>query len=434
MKGHDLLKFSLSLWLYEGFWWLLALVLEWYARNKPKLWAQVEGRRQLDQVVLKSWRRDSYSRSALFFASSAGEYEQAKPLARRLHQKGFFVVFVFASVSGIQFARAQGETLPFLKAPWDSPRLWRQLLLILRPDTFFVVRYELWPGFLSLAQRCGPVYLIDAVVSQGLDRKFAARWLWGRMLQKVSRVFAVSELDRAFYIERLLVHSKKVRAVGDTKYDRVLERIEERQEQARSLEAALADFRKGARILVVGSAWEADLAALLSVYPEIVRVEPRLKLIVAPHDIGASNADRMQELLEKAGLRVCRTSQRALDQAGFEDNALLVDKLGLLPELYALSHLAWVGGGMHYRVHNVLEPACRGIYICFGPRYHTSQEALWLVKQGLAQVIRDGSEFLSWFRQLNWAGQPPNHALWLAVGQQKGASERILRDIEEGIR
>ncbi|RYZ51884.1 MAG: hypothetical protein EOP07_20530, partial [Proteobacteria bacterium] len=90
---------------------------------------------------------------------------------------------------------------------------------------------------------------------------------------------------------------------------------------------------------------------------------------------------------------------------------------------------AWVGGALHYRVHNVLEPACRGLYLCFGPMHETSQEAKGLVKQGLARVIHNGHEFYQWYKNLSWKTHPPHQAMWQAVVEQKGASDRIMNEI-----
>ena len=54
---------------------------------------------------------------------------------------------------------------------------------------------------------------------------------------------------------------------------------------------------------------------------------------------------------------------------------LIIDSIGLLAKLYSICDLAFVGGAMHYRVHNVLEPSCFGMPVAFGPLFDTSQEA-----------------------------------------------------------
>lgn len=51
---------------------------------------------------------------------------------------------------------------------------------------------------------------------------------------------------------------------------------------------------------------------------------------------------------------------------------MVIDRVGFLSELYGACHLAFVGGALHHKVHNVLEPLCYGLPIAFGPRYHTS--------------------------------------------------------------
>jgi 3-deoxy-D-manno-octulosonic-acid transferase len=413
---------------YQIVWWILRLMLVPVGYLVPKLRPQLADR-TLNMRQLEVWQqlRKEKARAAFFLCSSAGEYEQAKPLADRLiHRHEAFVLFIFISASGIRFAQSQQEKLPYLKAPWDQPLAWARLFRMLKPDLCFIVRYELWPGFLALAQHWAPVYLIDAVQSATLTHSAGGRWLWRRLLTHVRHVFAVGPGDQVFYRETLGVSPGKISLVGDSKYDRVLERLGEREERRLSLRENLDAFLSGKRVIILGSAWPKDLEALLSVYPQMRQEDSDLRLIVAPHDVSASMAESMELALKAQGLSVCRSSVHGLAAASERDDALLVDQIGLLPELYACAHLAWIGGAMHFRVHNVLEPACRGIYVCFGPYYQTSQEAIWLVKEGLAQVIRDGASFRSWYRGLSWSAQPPHQPLWRAVQSQKGASDRIL--------
>ncbi len=414
--------------LYQWFWQALLPIIAGLARLKPQLKAQIEGRSH-SLANFSLWNRDSYRSAVIFFASSAGEYEQAKPLAQRLQREGRFILFVFGSASGVRFAEAQGETLPYIKAPWDQPREWLRIFRAVKPDFTIIIRYELWPGFLAIAKQFGKIYLVNAVKSQGLNRKALSRWIWCRMLRSISEIFVVGDSDRAFYTDRLGQAGHKVHSMGDTKYDRVFERIAERASQSSSLKSELDPFLRDAQILIIGSAWLPDLNVVLSVWKELRLLCPPLKLLVVPHDIGQANAGKMEAALQGAGLRTARASRSGMGAATAADDALLVDRLGLLPELYGLAHIAWVGGGMHFRVHNVLEPACRGIYICFGPRYQSSQEAVWLVEKALAQVIQNGGEFLSAFEKLTWNHKPPHQALWQAVEKQRGTSERILRAI-----
>ncbi len=435
MATTELLQ-KIALAFYEILWWFLGRVVAPLLQGVKSLRPQLEGRdltvSQLQKIVSE---RQRYPHAMVFFCSSAGEYEQAKPLMDRLQKQGdTFVFLILVSYSGKRFALAQQETVPFIMAPWDRPSAWQKLFRALRPDGFVVVRYELWPGFLACARGYAPVYLIDAVQSPGLVKKSLSRSLRAALVKFCRQVFVVGAEDQAFYASLLQRSPAAIPQVGDTKYDRVLERLEEREGKRRQLREQLSAFLNDGPLIILGSAWPQDLDAILEVYPDLQALHPRLKLIVAPHDISAAMVEKMQARLEATNLRVCRAQAAGLAAAGAGDNVLLVDMIGVLPELYALADIAWVGGALHHRVHNVLEPACQGLFVCFGPLYHTSQEARQLVAEGLVKVITSGKDFLEWVRGLRWEGHPPHRRLYEAIIRHRGATERILKAIQADAR
>ncbi len=420
---------------YELLWRLLILLLLPIAKRIPSLRSQVEGRSLSKEELSKlAEQRNGDQRALVFFCSSAGEYEQAKPLMDRLQkQENVFVFLLLLSVSGKKFALSQGEATTLHMAPWDLPSVWRKLFKALRPEAFIVVRYELWPGFLWVARSFAPVYLIDAVRSPSLLKNPLSRSLRRWLVGFCRKIFVVGSGDQEFYAELLKRPLNATAVVGDTKYDRVLERLEQREFKRLELQSQLADFIGSGPILILGSAWPRDLEVLLEVFSDLLSLHPSLKLIVAPHDVSPSMVSRMQDDLLKHGLTVCRARHTGLAAAQADDKVLLVDMIGLLPELYALADIAWVGGALHNRVHNVLEPACRGLFVCFGPHYQTSQEARQLVAEGLVEVIESGQQFLDWVRGLHWNGRPPHRLLFEAITRHRGASDRILKAIEADV-
>ncbi len=418
-----------KMFCYEGLWAALSLALRGLACVHTKL-SKDWGERLESRGLIKVWarQRSRYPKGLVFICSSAGEYEQAKPLLNRLQQRGDCALFIlFFSNSGLKFAHSQKETLPFGLVASDRPSYWREVCALLRPDAFVCVRYELWPGMVHTSKLFAPLYLVDGVEAPQLRKKSLARHLRSSLLRPMKAMFLVSETDRNFYEAVLHSPRSKVIVTGDTKYDRVLERIKERQSALQTLKSSLKNFLADRRVIVLGSAWQRDLQAFLDIYQSLRSFDPQIAVIVAPHDLSPVNISAMLKMLE--GLRVCQVSGDGYAKAGVQTDVLMVDVLGDLPELYGCCHLAWVGGAMHYRVHNVLEPACRGLYLCFGPLFETSQEAKGLVKQGLAHVINNGADFFQWYKKLTWATHPPHQALWQAVVEQSGASQRILQAI-----
>ncbi len=62
---------------------------------------------------------------------------------------------------------------------------------------------------------------------------------------------------------------------------------------------------------------------------------------------------------------------------------IVVDRTGVLGDLYKLASCAFVGGGFHRAgLHSVIEPAAFGVPVLFGPRYGSNRDARSLVARG----------------------------------------------------
>ena len=119
--------------------------------------------------------------------------------------------------------------------------------------------------------------------------------------------------------------------------------------------------------------------------------------------------------------------------AGSADVAI-VDRFGVLGDLYALATVAFVGGGFHDAgLHSVLEPAAFGAPVIFGPRHQRSRDAALLIAAGAARSCRDAADIEQTMGV--WLSEP---ALRREVGasgaalveRSRGAAERSLAIIE----
>lgn len=78
-----------------------------------------------------------------------------------------------------------------------------------------------------------------------------------------------------------------------------------------------------------------------------------------------------------------RSERLSLARLGSTESAgadvILVDRTGVLGDLYSLATAAFVGGGFHGAgLHSVLEPAAFGVPVAFGPRHSNSRDAVLL--------------------------------------------------------
>ena len=116
-------------------------------------------------------------------------------------------------------------------------------------------------------------------------------------------------------------------------------------------------------------------------------------------------------------------------------DVITIDKLGILAEVYAFCDLAFIGGAMHYQVHNVLEPLPYMIPIAFGPLHSNSREARDLVRVEIARVIKTPKELLDWLSQYDKSQdhlhQKINHYLNENRNSSKLIFDKIRKHIED---
>lgn len=379
-------------------------------------------------AVLVAPADTSHSCPCLFFCSSAGEYEQALPIIEQLEQRvRGNVTILFFSASGYKFANSRGEKRPIALAPLDSIFRWKRLFEVVQPRYTFVVRYELWPAFLYLASKSSELILVNAVRSPSVESNLVKRWVRATLLRRFDRVFAVSGADQK-QLEDLGLSSDKITVCGDTKYDRVIDFKKRSMPLAVSWQQYLISVVGTKKILIAGSAWQPDIELILNTYKK-ASFRPNWAIVIAPHDLSRDMIEWVKKAVAVRGLSSVLVSNPNLPSRPIEKaEVLIVNTLGILSALYYSAHCALVGGALHFRVHNVLEPAVYGVATAFGPKYQTSIEACDMVTKELATVINSPEQFMTWWRcQDEEGGRSPKVEEWLQ--NLAGASGRIVNQV-----
>ncbi len=374
-------------------------------------------------------RRTLAKGAVVFYCSSAGEYEQAKPLMERLQQAKILSVIVFFSRSGLRYASIRAESSPMFLSPLDSFRIWEQFFNVVRPQVTIVVRHEFWPAFLLTARRHSHLMLIDATASPAIETSALWCWVKGLLVGTFHSIHLVDQKDQQQFAGPLGVAENLLHVSGDTKYDRVVERARIQLEDGSDFKDRLHSFLGEGPHLIVGSGWNADMELVLKAYQNL-RHGPGISggVVIAPHDVSEVRLSWVEDLCQQLGLKVARWEAVMGESPPKGGAVLLVDRIGLLAELYQTCHLAFIGGAMHDKVHNVLEPACYGLYIAHGPRYQNSREACVFVEGGLTTVIHGENELMAWWQSKSRLGGRDD-VLLQKVREMTGASARIEQDI-----
>lgn len=338
---------------------------------------------------LRRFRRENPDREVyLIHSASLGEFEQAKPVIRGLKaiRPDVLIAASFTSPSGFEHAERMPEIGLMIYLPLDTYYRTRCFIQILQPAKIIFVTYELWPNLIMNARRLHiATYLMSARIRRDSSKFMPlVRNFFRELYRSLDYIFAVSEDDK--HSVKQLVGGVPIRVLnlGDTRYDQVIERA--RSRRSTPIPQLFSDHF----ILIAGSVWPQDARHLVPVIRKLHEHYPDIRYIIAPHEPNEYALESFEDQFSGNGLSSCRFSQA--ENFPVSETLVLIDKIGILAELYHQSRLAFVGGGFRGSVHNVMEPAVAGIPVIFGPAYHNSREAELLVKAGGGFSCKNGTE------------------------------------------
>jgi 3-deoxy-D-manno-octulosonic-acid transferase len=348
----------------------------------------------------RDWARSGRdpSRPLLWIhAPSVGEGLQARPLIDLLRgsHPELQIAYTFFSPSAERFAASLGaDFTDYL--PFDTPGDARAALDALRPRAIVFSKLDVWP---VLAREAGArgvhLALTSATLAEGSSRRRGiAAALLRDAYAALDSVGAIAPED-ARRLAELGVSGGAITVTGDTRYDQVWERAL-RVDRASALLAPLASARL---TVVAGSTWPSDEEVLLAAWARLRGDFPEARLVIAPHEPTEAHLTPVERWASGNGFSIARLGATNVKAA----DVVLVDRTGVLGDLYSLADAAYVGGAFHSAgLHSVLEPAAFGAPVLFGPRFESSRDARLLEESGGGAHARDASELQA--RLAAWLG------------------------------
>ncbi len=320
--------------------------------------------RSLVQVRKSKKLKDLSIRNPIWIHCSSGEFEYAKPVIREIKKNNpnekILVTYLSNSyVKAIESFPGVDQSFPL---PFDLPGPIRQFLNHIKPKCLLIARTDLWPELLTQTKYKNiPSLLFSATFPS--NSSFLAR-LWKKtVLDLVDHIYCVSFEDYDFAIKKLHLPTTQVSVLGDTRYDQVIDRLS----SPRPLQEHLEPHGP---TLVAGSTWSEDEKILLVALEPLLK-QKKITLILVPHEPTPEHIASLQSQLDKMqilyGLYSTATTPMPV---------ILVDQVGILADLYAWGHLAFVGGSFKRTVHSVMEPLTHGALTFVGPYFENNREAV----------------------------------------------------------
>lgn len=333
-------------------------------------------------------------------AVSVGEVIASRPLlkALRIQYPGHALVISNTTETGRITASAFPESDLCIYFPFDFLPAVRMILRSLKPELIIIMETEIWPNFSRETAREGiPLMLANGRISdRSFKRYLKFSWFFRPALRCFSAICMQSETGR----ERIVAigaEPDKVRVSGNLKNDIPYCQVsEDEQARLRNLYSIPADCC----VLTAGSTRDGEEQHLISTYFELFEEIHDLFLILVPRH--PERTGEVAALLQDAGLRYQRRTALRADRPLQCGEVLVVDTVGEMMDMYALSDIAFVGGSLEpHGGHNLLEPASLGIPFIFGPHMANFREIEALVlKYGAGIQIHTPEELTSSCRAL----------------------------------
>lgn len=402
-----------------------------WLKGREGLWDRLEARHEALRGCL--W----------FHCSSAGEFEQGRPVleALRAQHPHRPVLVTFFSPSG----PAAFKDLPIAThvdhLPPDGHANAERFLDLVRPDLAVFVKYDLWYHHLQGLRRRGvPTFLIAATFRTGQPFFQWYGGTWRTMLGCFTRIITQDQAS-VDLLKRIGVRHAAVG--GDTRFDRVAEIAA----QGHGLPLGQAFHRAlDAPVLIAGSTWRPD-EDLLAEALRTMRRPPRL--LVVPHEPDEAVVSRLVDRMPPPAQRWSQLDQALVEErptdAGHamppdEDplfaRTLVVDRMGILARLYQHADIAYVGGGFTTGIHSILEAAAWGKPVIFGPNHRKFPEARNLIDAGGGFEVRDAGDLREVLERLLGDETLRLHASAAArqlVLGGKGACQRVVALIDQAV-
>lgn len=286
-----------------------------------------------------------------FHVCSLGEARALKPLLELLGNQDIKITTI--THTGHSEAKRYDAEVRYLPYEMFIP-LWAKKQKIL-----IVLEAEFWFMLFSVLKAKGTrVILLNARISEKSAKKYLQfAWFYKKLLSNVEMIYAQSEADKNRF---LALGAKNIEVIGNIKLAGKIAKTKEYK-------------KPEVELIVAGSTHDGEEESVLKSFVEY-RKQSDAKLAVVPRH--PERFEAVYELMKKYADKNSLTLSRFSQDREFKTDLILVDAMGELNNIYAISDIAILGGAFKEDVggHNPLEPAYFGCKIITGKHFFHQKE------------------------------------------------------------
>ncbi len=326
--------------LFSFIYYFLALFL--YILAIPYLLFKARHTKYRDAIPAKFFLKNNRkftNKGIWFHACSMGEVSALKPIFEKLNKEDINLSVI--TNTGFEQGNKMKVNTKYLPFEIFLP-IW-----ITKQKILLVMEAELWYMlFLVASQKGAKTVLINARINDRSYKKYKRfSFFYKQLFQYVDKIFAQSQQDK----ERLMsLGASNIEVIGNVKLA-TLPKITKTLVKPNCILITAGSTHLNEEELIINS-WNKELG----------------KLILVPRH--PERFDEVYSLIQTKYQNCITTYHKYSEQEDFESDIILVDKMGELNNIYAISDVVILGGGFIDNAggHNPIEPAYFGCKLISG--------------------------------------------------------------------
>ncbi len=318
-----------------------------------------------------------------FHCSSLGEFNAIKNVILELKKEYDEIFLTALTDTGFEAAQEflSGKDASIL--PLDFNFLIRRFIKQVNPLLLIIEETEVWPNLIFQAEQLKiPVMYTNCIMAERSYRFYRRLgFIFKKILNGID-IFFIQNSRTGQYLSKLGIRNKKIRYIGNIKFDLniKIEKNAERIKKALNLTSRL--------IITCGSTRKGEEEIWLKIFKDLKKNYSNLKLVIVPRHLNRIN--EIADLIKRNGLDHSLYSKIKKDY-----DVLLVDKMGVLQDMYLISDISFIGGTLvPAGGHNPLEAANVRKPILCGKYTKNNEEAFRKIIENKGGISIDDPERL----------------------------------------
>ena len=382
----------------------------------------------INSAAEKVKKNNLNKKTVLFHAASAGEFEQLIPILSLIDKNKFYIVQSFFSPTIFKKQPVQNLYDCFCYHPFDFVLSSYIFFKKIKPDYYIINRHDIWPSHIFMAKFLKiKIFFINANLYKQSNRlKFPFKNFNKLLFKQFDKILSPSK--RISKNIKELVSSNIVKTTGDSRFDQINQRMKKNKI------IFFKNTTNRSKKIIMGSILKSDYEIIFNFlktyFPNGDKslIDKKIKLIIVPHEVDRQSVSELQKKLKK--ISIISKLYSSEDNNNIP-NSLIVDKIGILADIYKYADFVYIGGGFEAGVHSVIEPSVYGSIITYGPNINILNEAVEMTKKKIGFIVKNHLELINYFNFVNDEEKILNIKKLTKnyVAKNTGASRKIITEL-----